>query len=142
MMNPPPDVEVNHLHYAVLTTFGHCGLIWFSDDIVEPVMIIASICAGFNSFRLVQFLYIKQGTVICSCIDVKGHPPAYTRLSRGRKEEGRRKKWVMDSISSCMHILIGNYFYNTHCVEQGVEFVVYRKFRHIHSYSALDTRSL
>ena len=107
MMNPPPNVEVNHLHYAMLATFSRCGLIWFSDYIVEPVMINASICVGFNSFRLVQIPYVKQSTVICSCIDAKGHPPAYTRLSRERKEEGRRKKWVMDSISSCTHILFG-----------------------------------
>ena len=110
MVNPPPNVEVNHLHYAMLATFSHCGLIWFNDDIVEPIMIIASICVSFNSFRHMQILFVKQSTLICSCIDVKSHPPAYTRLSRGRKEEGRRKKWVVDSISSCTHILIGIFF--------------------------------
>ena len=42
MANLPPNVEVNHLHYATLAAFIHCGMIWFShfsDDTVEPTMV-------------------------------------------------------------------------------------------------------
>lgn len=31
--------EVEHLRYATLATVSRCGMIWFSDDIVEPAMI-------------------------------------------------------------------------------------------------------
>ncbi|KAH9043831.1 dynein heavy chain protein 1 [Lactarius pseudohatsudake] len=42
-LNLPPNVrimfEVEHLRYATLATVSRCGMIWFSDDIVEPAMI-------------------------------------------------------------------------------------------------------
>ena len=42
-LNLPPNVrimfEVEHLRYATLATVSRCGMIWFSDDIVEPTMI-------------------------------------------------------------------------------------------------------
>jgi dynein heavy chain 1 len=42
-LNLPSNVrimfEVEHLRYATLATVSRCGMIWFSDDIVEPAMI-------------------------------------------------------------------------------------------------------
>jgi dynein heavy chain 1 len=42
-LNLPPNVrimfEVEHLRYATLATVSRCGMIWFSDDIVEPTMV-------------------------------------------------------------------------------------------------------
>ncbi|KIJ45695.1 hypothetical protein M422DRAFT_778888 [Sphaerobolus stellatus SS14] len=42
-LNLPPNVrimfEVEHLKYATLATVSRCGMIWFSDDIVEPSMV-------------------------------------------------------------------------------------------------------
>lgn len=42
-LNLPPNVrimfEVEHLRYATLATVSRCGMIWFSDDVVEPPMI-------------------------------------------------------------------------------------------------------
>src|SRR5271170_3977168 len=31
--------EVEHLRYATLATVSRCGMIWFSEDIVEPNMV-------------------------------------------------------------------------------------------------------
>ena len=42
-LNLPPNVrivfEVEHLRYATLATVSRCGMIWFSDDVVEPPMV-------------------------------------------------------------------------------------------------------
>lgn len=42
-LNLPPNVrimfEVEHLKYATLATVSRCGMIWFSDDVVEPDMV-------------------------------------------------------------------------------------------------------
>jgi dynein heavy chain 1 len=42
-LNLPPNVrimfEVEHLRYATLATVSRCGMIWFSEDIVEPSMV-------------------------------------------------------------------------------------------------------
>ncbi|KAK7029674.1 dynein heavy chain [Paramarasmius palmivorus] len=42
-LNLPPNVrimfEVEHLKYATLATVSRCGMIWFSDDVVEPGMV-------------------------------------------------------------------------------------------------------
>ncbi|KAM6498345.1 dynein heavy chain protein 1 [Amanita muscaria] len=42
-LNLPPNVrimfEVEHLRYATLATVSRCGMIWFSDDIIEPSMV-------------------------------------------------------------------------------------------------------
>lgn len=42
-LNLPPNVrimfEVEHLKYATLATVSRCGMIWFSDDVVEPEMV-------------------------------------------------------------------------------------------------------
>ncbi|KAF8665172.1 hypothetical protein AX16_000636 [Volvariella volvacea WC 439] len=41
-LNLPPNVrimfEVEHLKYATLATVSRCGMIWFSEDVVEPAM--------------------------------------------------------------------------------------------------------
>ena len=31
--------EVEHLKYATLATVSRCGMIWFSEDVVEPSMV-------------------------------------------------------------------------------------------------------
>ncbi|KAF9569823.1 dynein heavy chain protein 1 [Agrocybe pediades] len=42
-LNLPPNVrimfEVEHLKYATLATVSRCGMIWFSEDVVEPQML-------------------------------------------------------------------------------------------------------
>ncbi|CCL98405.1 uncharacterized protein FIBRA_00400 [Fibroporia radiculosa] len=42
-LNLPPNVrimfEVEHLRYATLATVSRCGMIWFSEDVVEPDMV-------------------------------------------------------------------------------------------------------
>ncbi|KAI0063221.1 dynein heavy chain protein 1 [Artomyces pyxidatus] len=42
-LNLPSNVrimfEVEHLRYATLATVSRCGMIWFSDDVVEPPMV-------------------------------------------------------------------------------------------------------
>lgn len=42
-LNLPSNVrimfEVEHLRYATLATVSRCGMIWFSEDIVEPAMV-------------------------------------------------------------------------------------------------------
>lgn len=42
-LNLPPNVrimfEVEHLRYATLATVSRCGMIWFSEDIIEPTMV-------------------------------------------------------------------------------------------------------
>lgn len=42
-LNLPPNVrimfEVEHLKYATLATVSRCGMIWFSEDVVEPNMV-------------------------------------------------------------------------------------------------------
>lgn len=42
-LNLPPNVrivfEVEHLRYATPATVSRCGMIWFSDDVVEPSMV-------------------------------------------------------------------------------------------------------
>ncbi|KAF6766456.1 dynein [Ephemerocybe angulata] len=42
-LNLPPNVrimfEVEHLKYATLATVSRCGMIWFSEDVVEPSMV-------------------------------------------------------------------------------------------------------
>ncbi|EIN13444.1 dynein heavy chain protein 1 [Punctularia strigosozonata HHB-11173 SS5] len=42
-LNLPPNVrimfEVEHLRYATLATVSRCGMIWFSEDVVEPPMV-------------------------------------------------------------------------------------------------------
>jgi dynein heavy chain 1 len=39
----PPNVrimfEVEHFRYATLTTVSRCGMIWFSEDVIEPSMV-------------------------------------------------------------------------------------------------------
>jgi dynein heavy chain 1 len=42
-LNLPPNVrimfEVEHLRYATLATVSRCGMIWFSEDVIEPPML-------------------------------------------------------------------------------------------------------
>ena len=42
-LNLPPNVrimfEVEHLRYATLATVSRCGMIWFSEDVIEPSMV-------------------------------------------------------------------------------------------------------
>ena len=42
-LNLPPNVrimfEVEHLRFATLATVSRYGMIWFSDDVVEPSMV-------------------------------------------------------------------------------------------------------
>lgn len=45
-LNLPPNVrimfEVEHLKYATLATVSRCGMIWFSDDIIDPGMLYSN----------------------------------------------------------------------------------------------------
>ncbi|KAE8214295.1 hypothetical protein CF327_g2298 [Tilletia walkeri] len=55
-LNLPPNVrimfEVEHLKYATLATVSRCGMIWFSDDIVEPQMLYHNYLSALKSVPL------------------------------------------------------------------------------------------
>ncbi|KAE9389558.1 P-loop containing nucleoside triphosphate hydrolase protein [Gymnopus androsaceus JB14] len=52
-LNLPPNVcimfEVEHLKYATLATVSRCGMIWFSDDVVEPSMVYQNYLSTLSS---------------------------------------------------------------------------------------------
>ena len=47
--------EVQNLKYATLATVSRCGMIWFSDDIVSPEMIIQNYLNRLRSIPLEEF---------------------------------------------------------------------------------------
>ncbi|EGO28454.1 hypothetical protein SERLADRAFT_445906 [Serpula lacrymans var. lacrymans S7.9] len=55
-LNLPPNVrimfEVEHLRYATLATVSRCGMIWFSEDVVEPSMVYRHYLATLASVAL------------------------------------------------------------------------------------------
>lgn len=55
-LNLPPNVrimfEVEHLKYATLATVSRCGMIWFSDDVVEPRMVYRNYLSTLSSTPL------------------------------------------------------------------------------------------
>lgn len=54
----PPNVrimfEVEHLRYATLATVSRCGMVWFSDDTVEPEMLYANYLATLRQVPLAR----------------------------------------------------------------------------------------
>ena len=55
-LNLPPNVrimfEVEHLKYATLATVSRCGMIWFSEDVVEPSMVYRHYLSTLSSIPL------------------------------------------------------------------------------------------
>ena len=55
-LNLPPNVrimfEVEHLRYATLATVSRCGMIWFSEDVVEPSMMYRNYLCTLSSIPL------------------------------------------------------------------------------------------
>lgn len=55
-LNLPPNVrimfEVEHLKYATLATVSRCGMIWFSEEIVEPSMVYRYYLSTLSSIPL------------------------------------------------------------------------------------------
>ncbi|PFH54718.1 hypothetical protein AMATHDRAFT_72478 [Amanita thiersii Skay4041] len=55
-LNLPPNVrimfEVEHLKYATLATVSRCGMIWFSEDVVEPPMVYQHYLSTLSSEAL------------------------------------------------------------------------------------------
>ena len=55
-LNLPPNVrimfEVEHLRYATLATVSRCGMIWFSEDVVEPSMLYRNYLSTLASVPL------------------------------------------------------------------------------------------
>jgi dynein heavy chain 1 len=55
-LNLPPNVrimfEVEHLRYATLATVSRCGMIWFSEDVVEPSMMYRNYLSTLASVPL------------------------------------------------------------------------------------------
>lgn len=55
-LNLPPNVrimfEVEHLKYATLATVSRCGMIWFSEDVVEPSMVYRHYLATLSQVPL------------------------------------------------------------------------------------------
>jgi dynein heavy chain 1 len=55
-LNLPPNVrimfEVEHLRYATLATVSRCGMIWFSEDVVEPSMMYRNYLSTMASVPL------------------------------------------------------------------------------------------
>ncbi|KAJ7601593.1 dynein heavy chain, N-terminal region 2-domain-containing protein [Mycena polygramma] len=72
-LNLPPNVrimfEVEHLKYATLATVSRCGMIWFSEDVVEPSMFIGIISRPSPPFRSTPTMktrrFRSQGRPIC-----------------------------------------------------------------------------
>lgn len=44
--------EVQNLKYATLATVSRCGMIWFSDDVVSPEMIIQNFSTKLRNIPL------------------------------------------------------------------------------------------
>ena len=44
--------EVEHLKYATLATVSRCGMIWFSEDVVEPSMVYQNYLSTLSSVPL------------------------------------------------------------------------------------------
>ncbi|KAF9243765.1 dynein heavy chain and region D6 of dynein motor-domain-containing protein [Melanogaster broomeanus] len=55
-LNLPPNVrimfEVEHLRYATLATVSRCGMIWFSEDVIEPSMVYRHYLSTLSSIPL------------------------------------------------------------------------------------------
>jgi dynein heavy chain 1, cytosolic len=55
-LNLPPNVrimfEVEHLRYATLATVSRCGMIWFSEDVVEPDMVFRNYLSTLSNVPL------------------------------------------------------------------------------------------
>ncbi|KAG6866267.1 hypothetical protein C0991_006854 [Blastosporella zonata] len=55
-LNLPPNVrimfEVEHLKYATLATVSRCGMIWFSEDVVDPSMVYRNYLSTLSSIPL------------------------------------------------------------------------------------------
>ncbi|KIY66037.1 dynein heavy chain protein 1 [Cylindrobasidium torrendii FP15055 ss-10] len=55
-LNLPPNVrimfEVEHLKYATLATVSRCGMIWFSEDVVEPSMVYRNYLSTLSTVTL------------------------------------------------------------------------------------------
>ncbi|KAF5378700.1 hypothetical protein D9757_010781 [Collybiopsis confluens] len=55
-LNLPPNVrimfEVEHLKYATLATVSRCGMIWFSEDIVEPSMVYENYLSTLSTYPI------------------------------------------------------------------------------------------
>ncbi|KAI9572626.1 dynein heavy chain and region D6 of dynein motor-domain-containing protein [Boletus coccyginus] len=55
-LNLPPNVrimfEVEHLRYATLATVSRCGMIWFSEDVIEPSMVYRHYLNALSSVPL------------------------------------------------------------------------------------------
>ena len=55
-LNLPSNVrimfEVEHLKYATLATVSRCGMIWFSEDVVEPSMVYYNYLGTLSSVPL------------------------------------------------------------------------------------------
>jgi dynein heavy chain 1 len=63
-LNLPSNVrimfEVETLKYATLATVSRCGMVWFSNDVVTPTMIVSNY---ISNLRLVPFDDIEDSTV-------------------------------------------------------------------------------
>ncbi|KAF9220433.1 hypothetical protein BS17DRAFT_769367 [Gyrodon lividus] len=44
--------EVEHLHYTTLATVSCCGMIWFSEDVIEPLMVYCHYLSTLSSIPL------------------------------------------------------------------------------------------
>lgn len=55
-LNLPPNVrimfEVEHLKYATLATVSRCGMIWFSEDVIDPSMLYRNYLSTLASIPL------------------------------------------------------------------------------------------
>ncbi|KAL4069341.1 dynein heavy chain and region D6 of dynein motor-domain-containing protein [Scleroderma citrinum] len=55
-LNLPPNIrimfEVEHLRYATLATVSRCGMIWFSEDVIEPSMVYKNYLTMLSSVPL------------------------------------------------------------------------------------------
>ncbi|KAJ4149826.1 dynein heavy chain [Fusarium falciforme] len=72
-LNLPPNVrimfEVETLKYATLATVSRCGMVWFSEDTVSPIMMVQNY---LSTLRSVPFEDLDEDSV------ATGHSPAKT----------------------------------------------------------------
>jgi hypothetical protein len=63
-LNLPPNVrimfEVEHLKYATLATVSRCGMIWFSEDVVEPSMVYRNYLTTLASVPWMRMMRIRR----------------------------------------------------------------------------------
>ena len=77
-LNLPPNVrvmfEVEHLRYATLATVSRCGMIWFSDEVVNTSMLCR--------YHLDQLIAVPVGSSDDDSLEITGDESSVLALQR------------------------------------------------------------